>query len=108
MPYKVLLSYPNSTHPNKVHIIDGRSGRIVFTSQHQEVPLRGDKMHPYFVDAYNSFAPKADVIGEPVFCNYGREKDFDLLQDVRIDPRGKICLIKYGKIFRGNKVSNTF
>ncbi len=109
VPYKVSLSYSNSTHPNKVHIIDGRNGNIVFTSQHQEVPLRKDEMHSYFVDAYNSFAPKADVIGEPVFCNYGREKDFDLLQDyARIDVRGKICLIKYGKIYRGNKVSNTF
>jgi hypothetical protein len=108
VPYKVLLSYPNSTHPNKVLIIDGRNGKVLFESQHQDVPPREDDRHPYFADAYNSFAPKADVIGEPVFCNYGREKDFDLLQDANIDLRGKICLIKYGKIFRGNKVSNTF
>jgi len=88
-----------------VHIIDGRNRDILFTSQHQEAPLRKEDMQLNFVDAYNSFAPKADVIGEPVFCNYGREQDFDLLEDkAKIDLRGKICIIKYGKIFRGNKV----
>lgn len=102
VPYKVLLSYSNTTHPNKVLIIDGNSRRVLFESQHRETAIRGEDSD--FVDAYNSFAPKADVIGDPVFCNYGRESDFDLLENSRIDTKGKICLIKYGKIFRGNKV----
>ena len=101
VPYKVLLSYSNKTNPNKVYIIDGNDGRASFTSKHREDGVQdGDD----FVDAYNSYAPKADVIGDPVFCNYGREEDFDLLRRHRIDLNGKICLIKYGKIFRGNKV----
>lgn len=101
VPYKVLLSYSNKTNPNKVYIIDGNDGGVSFSSKHREDGLEyGDD----FVDAYNGFAPKADVIGDPVFCNYGRESDFDLLRRNRIDLNGKICLIKYGKIFRGNKV----
>ena len=104
VPYRVLLSYSNSTDPNKVYIIDSNNGKVLFESQHREVPLREESKPSDFVDAYNSFAPKDDVNGDPVFCNYGRESDFDLLQKYGINLNDKICVIKYGKIFRGNKV----
>ena len=33
------------------------------------------------------------------------EEDFDLIKKMGYDVKGKIVLCKYGKIFRGNKVS---
>ena len=53
--------------------------------------------------------PKGDVwtdAGEgPVFVNYGRIEDFEKLASLGVSVKGKIAIMKYGGIYRGNKVS---
>jgi len=40
--------------------------------------------------------------------NYGRIEDFtELMENYSIDVTGKIVLARYGKIFRGDKVSTS-
>ena len=40
-----------------------------------------------------------------VYVNYGRVEDFDLLRDgYGIDVRNKTVILRYGKLYRGNKV----
>lgn len=40
-----------------------------------------------------------------VYVNYGRTEDFSQLErDMGINVTGKIVIVRYGKIFRGNKV----
>ncbi|KAF7488588.1 N-acetylated-alpha-linked acidic dipeptidase 2 [Sarcoptes scabiei] len=102
-PYKVLLSYDDPERPNKIYLTD-KSSDMILVMAHQEPPLRPDDGN---VPAYNGYAPSGDIVGEPVYCNYGRDEDFELLEDeARIDLTDKICLIRYGRIFRGNKISN--
>lgn len=104
VPYNVLLSFSNLTNPNKIEIIDG-SGKTIFSSRHQEQQIRNDTSRSEFGHAYHGYAPNGSVIGEPVYCNYGRLKDFDLLENyAKINLTGKICIIRYGKLYRGNKV----
>ena len=44
--------------------------------------------------------------GTLVYVNYGRIDDFiHLTEVVGIDPTGHICIARYGKIFRGDKVT---
>lgn len=44
--------------------------------------------------------------GELVYVNYGRTEDFFKLQrEMGINCTDKIVILRYGKIFRGNKVS---
>ena len=40
-----------------------------------------------------------------VFVNYGRIEDFLYLKKIGVQLTGKICIAKYGKIFRGDKVN---
>ena len=41
-----------------------------------------------------------------VYANYGRVEDFDELEKTyNVNVSGKIVIARYGKIFRGNKVS---
>lgn len=41
-----------------------------------------------------------------MFVNYGRYADFEKLEkDYNVNVSGKIVIAKYGKIFRGDKVS---
>lgn len=44
------------------------------------------------------------VTGELLYANYGTVEDFLLLKQLGINVSNKICLIRYGQIFRGNKV----
>ena len=39
-----------------------------------------------------------------MYVNYGRVEDFTWLADNGHDVTGKICIARYGKIFRGDKV----
>ena len=45
------------------------------------------------------------VEGDLVYVNYGRVEDFDELDKLDVNVTGKICIVRYGKIFRGNKVN---
>ena len=43
--------------------------------------------------------------GDLVYVNYGRAEDFIYLTEViGVDPTGHICIARYGKGFRGDKV----
>ena len=45
------------------------------------------------------------VQGELVYVNYGRVEDYLILENLTaINVTGKIVLVRYGKIFRGDKV----
>ena len=43
--------------------------------------------------------------GQLIYVNYGRVEDFTWLkEDKGVNFRNKICIARYGKIFRGDKV----
>jgi len=52
---------------------------------------------------YNCWSPDGDVTGELVFVNYGLPEDYELLQRLGIDVKGKIVIAKYGRSWRGIK-----
>lgn len=103
--YRVLLSEANISRPNKIYLKD-ESTESVIISQHQENPILPDELNAN-KPAYNSYSPKGDITGEPVYCNFGRVEDFRLLiEEAHIDLENRICIIRYGGMFRANKVQN--
>ena len=104
-PFKVLLSYPDPTRPNKIFLLDS-NGTVRFTSKHQEKVLRPEDAHDNFIDAFNAFAPAGEVEGELVYVNYGRVEDLKQLKELGVSINGSIALARYGKVFRGNKLAN--
>ncbi len=52
---------------------------------------------------YNAWSADGDVTGELVFVNYGIPADYDELQRLGIDVKGKIVIAKYGRSWRGIK-----
>lgn len=59
---------------------------------------------PRVVTPFNSMSPSGDVEAEVVYANYGTPEDFDKLEKLNVDVRGKIVLARYGQNFRGVKV----
>ena len=58
---------------------------------------------PRVVMPFNSMSPSGDAEGEVVYSNYGSPADFQKLEQMKIDVRGKIVLVRYGQNFRGVK-----
>ena len=58
---------------------------------------------PRILPAFNEFSPSGDVTADVVYANYGRLEDFKKLQEMGVDVKGKIVIVRYGENFRGVK-----
>uniref|UniRef100_A0A7N6FF85 Glutamate carboxypeptidase 2 n=1 Tax=Anabas testudineus TaxID=64144 RepID=A0A7N6FF85_ANATE len=104
VPYDVLLSYPNKTQPNYISIVDHLGNEVFNTSLAEPVP-EGYEGVSNIVPPYSAFSAKGQPEGDLVYVNYGRTEDFfQLEREMKINVTGKIVIVRYGKIFRGNKV----
>ena len=52
---------------------------------------------------YNAWSADGDVTGELVFVNYGLPQDYEVLDKMGVDVKGKIVIAKYGHSWRGIK-----
>jgi N-acetylated-alpha-linked acidic dipeptidase len=98
--YKVWINYPveisvDMTAPAGVTMHGP-------TREHVEGdPYDGDSR---VVMPFNGMSPSGDVEADVVYANYGTPEDFDKLDKLKVDVRGKIVLVRYGQNFRGVKV----
>ena len=71
----------------------------------EEEKIRGDQWadKPGILPAYNAYSPSGDVTGEIVYVNFGVPADYETLQKLGIDVKGKIVLARYGGSWRGIK-----
>jgi len=101
--YRVLLDYPDPEKPNYVRLLDAEGG-LVYQSHYKEEGVDD----PNFVDAFNAYSRNGTASGLPVYVNFGRIEDFEYLRDNYGTEftSDKICMARYGKIFRGNKAEN--
>jgi hypothetical protein len=70
--------------------------------------ITGDN-HTNFVDSFLAYSAAGTAEGSVVYVNYGRQEDFQLITNQTggyyTNVTGKICLVRYGQIFRGNQVT---
>lgn len=97
--YKVWISYPReisvtATGPRGVLVRGPHPERV------EGDPFDTDRR---IVAAYNSGSPSGDVEGEAVYANYGRPEDFKKLEEMHVDVRGRVLIIRYGENYRGVK-----
>jgi N-acetylated-alpha-linked acidic dipeptidase len=97
--YRVWINYPaeisvDVTAPANVHMHGP-------TREHVE----GDSLpdDPRVITPFNSMSPSGDVEAEVVYADYGSPEDFKKLDQLKVDVRGKIVLVRYGQNFRGVK-----
>jgi N-acetylated-alpha-linked acidic dipeptidase len=64
----------------------------------QEPVTRGPQVAPF-----NGYSGDGDVTAEVVYVNYGLIEDYQTLDSLGVDVRGKIALARYGRSFRGIK-----
>jgi N-acetylated-alpha-linked acidic dipeptidase len=52
---------------------------------------------------FNAYSADGDVTADLVYVNYGIPEDYEQLQKLNIDVRGKIVIARYGRSWRGIK-----
>ncbi len=70
-----------------------------------ERPVAGDPAtsEKGILPPYNAYGADGDVTAELVFVNYGLPSDYEVLNKLGIDVKGKIVIAKYGRSWRGTK-----
>jgi N-acetylated-alpha-linked acidic dipeptidase len=96
--YSVLLPWPGK---RRIDIVAPDEVKL----QVEEEKIRGDQWadKPGILPAYNAYSPSGDVTGEIVYVNFGIPSDYETLQKLGIDVKGKIVLARYGGSWRGIK-----
>ena len=71
----------------------------------KEPPLKEDATSGQAgqLPTYNAYSADGDVTSEVVFVNYGIPEDYEILEKMGIDVKGKIVIAKYGRSWRGIK-----
>ncbi|CAF4768009.1 unnamed protein product [Rotaria sp. Silwood1] len=102
--YNVLLSYPNDTELNRVNL-KLSNGTIIFQTSGTEKIY--DPTQPKTVNPFLAYTPNGIVSSTKLFyANYGGLDDLHKLASVvgNSSLNGSIIIMRYGRIFRGDKV----
>lgn len=59
---------------------------------------------PDRIPTFHGYSASGNVTAQYVYVNFGTYQDFDDLVKANVDLKGKIALVKYGRIFRGLKI----
>jgi N-acetylated-alpha-linked acidic dipeptidase len=99
VPYEVLLNTPK-----KVELQLLEPEKYDAKLQEQGVAWDKDSYTSAALAHFNGYSPGGDVTADLVYANYGVPEDYDQLEKLGIDVRGKVVIVRYGKCFRGVKV----
>ncbi|KAK9974900.1 hypothetical protein ABG768_022966 [Culter alburnus] len=102
--YKVYLSFPNKTNPNKVSVVDPEN-RVLFTAREKEKAYKPEQEDPEVVQPYAAYSPAGNVKGKLVYANQGKMSDYELLNQT-LDLTGCIAITRYGGEGRSKKAIN--
>jgi N-acetylated-alpha-linked acidic dipeptidase len=95
----VLLSYPIERQVQVVY----PSYLLYNCSLEEAVVDDGTSGVPGAIPTWNGYSGSGDVTGDLVYANYGREEDYQALVARNVSFTGKVVIVRYGQIFRGNK-----
>jgi N-acetylated-alpha-linked acidic dipeptidase len=97
--YKVWMNYPAEISVDVVAPpgvrMHGPSREHVSSDPYQD--------DPRILPPYSGFSPSGNVEAEVIYANYGRPEDFKRLEQMKINLRGKIVIVRYGSNYRGVK-----
>jgi N-acetylated-alpha-linked acidic dipeptidase len=99
--YEVLLNYPKYVACEIVRPT-GQKLKVI----EDAIAADKDSASPDAFPAFHGYGVSGDVTGQVVYANYGRPEDFNALEKMGVDVKGKIVLARYGELFRGLKVRN--
>ncbi|KAI6191585.1 hypothetical protein M3Y97_00244000 [Aphelenchoides bicaudatus] len=101
--YNVLLSYPDYSRPNTVHVWAENQWSLL--SEGVGSVLSPDERQDETFVWWSAYSANGTVSGQIVYVNYGTEDDFESLLKANVQIKGRIILARFGSNFRGDKVA---
>jgi len=98
--YKVWINYPAEISVD----MTAPAGVEMHGPTREHVDNDPDQDDPRVVMPFSGMSPSGNVEADVVYANYGTPEDFEKLDKMKIDVRGKLVLVRYGQNFRGVKV----
>ena len=98
--YKVWINYPAEISVD----LTAPAGIVMHGPTREHVDNDPFQDDPRVVMPFNGMSPSGDVEADVVYANYGTPEDFEKLDKLKVDVRGKIVVVRYGQNFRGVKV----
>jgi N-acetylated-alpha-linked acidic dipeptidase len=98
--YKVWINYPAEISVD----LTAPAGIAMHGPTREHVDNDPFQDDPRVVMPFNGMSPSGDVEADVVYANYGTPEDFEKLDKLKVDVRGKIVVVRYGQNFRGVKV----
>jgi N-acetylated-alpha-linked acidic dipeptidase len=95
----VLLEQLNSRY---IHVHDA-AGAVRYHCVLDEPNIVNESDYAKALNTSNGYSGNGTVTAPIIWANYGTEEDFKTIEKL-VDIRGKIVVVRYGQIFRGNKV----
>ncbi|MGA8527481.1 MAG: PA domain-containing protein, partial [Candidatus Sulfotelmatobacter sp.] len=97
--YKVWFNYPSEISVD----ITAPAGVEMHGPTREHVEGDPSDDDPRVVMPFSGMSPSGDAEADVVYANYGTPEDFEKLEKLKIDVRGKIVIVRYGQNFRGVK-----
>ena len=97
--YEVLLPYP--TQPGIVELVRPQRERL--TAKEPVIAEDPSSSNSKIIPLFNGYSPSGDVTAPLVYVNYGLPPDYEALEKLGVDVKGKIAIARYGNSFRGVK-----
>ena len=97
--YRVWMNYPKQINVD----ITAPAGITMHGPTRERVSSDPFQDDPRVVMPFNGMSPSGDAEAEVVYANYGSPEDFRKLEQMKVDVKGKIVLVRYGENFRGVK-----
>ncbi len=97
--YRVWMNYPLEVSVD----VTAPAGVVMHGPTPEHVSADSFQDDPRVSTAFNGMSPSGDAEAEVVYANYGGPEDYERLEQLKVDVRGKIVLTRYGKNFRGVK-----
>lgn len=99
VPYEVLLNTPKKM---ELQLIEPE--KYDAKLQEQGVANDKDSYTSAALPPFHGYSPGGEVTADVVYANYGRQEDYEKLEALGIDVRGKVVIVRYEECFRGVKV----
>jgi N-acetylated-alpha-linked acidic dipeptidase len=97
--YKVWINYPKEISVD----ITAPAGVEMHGPTREQVEGDPYDNDPRVVMPFSGMSPSGDAEADVVYANYGTPEDFEKLEKLKVDVRGKIVIVRYGQNFRGVK-----
>ena len=97
--YHILFPFPKTRVLEMTEPATYKAKLTAVAVEGDEFTAQGEALLP----SYNAFSTDGDVEGELVFVNYGIPEDYEELEKLGIDVKGKIVIAKYYGSWRGIK-----